>query len=257
MKQTKTEHEPAKQAETPEPILLIGGFGLDWRMYQSAQQRIAAVSKQPTYIVPITLTDWINVALRDDYSVPLKRLDTTVQRVRRDMPTEKLTLVAHSAGGILARIYMGDQPYGTERLVFHGMRYVSTLVTLGTPHQTTKRGRLGGQNQIAFAQTHYPGACWPAVRYVSVIGQSVHGNPQGTHAQQQAWRNYAMLSDEASQWGDGIVPLSSGMLSGSLQIVLRGASHQWLPGRAWYVQNEETVQAWWGDVEQARAASIA
>ncbi|MGH7821773.1 MAG: alpha/beta fold hydrolase [Candidatus Binatia bacterium] len=58
-----------------------------------------------------------------------KALAATVERVLRDVGAERVDVVAHSLGGLVARAYVRE--YG-------GARRVGRLVTLGTPHQGTR-----------------------------------------------------------------------------------------------------------------------
>ncbi len=232
------------------PILIIGGFGASWQAYQPLRQILEKVAHRRVFITRLVTLDWLSVVVSDDYSPLLKRLHTSVNETLRRTRSQQLMLVAHSAGGILARMYLGDQPYGRERLVFNGFQRVTTLVTLGTPHATTKPGRFGGLNQIAFAQSHYPGAYWRFLRYVSVISKGIYGVQDGQRHERSAWESYGMLCDDAEQWGDGIVPLSCGLLDGAEHVVLEGLRHDPLPDeRVWYGHNEQTVRSWWEHVE--------
>lgn len=237
-------------------ILFVGGFGFDWRMYRSIKPRLQKVSGCEVFLTPITTFDWLEVAINDDYSRLLNRLDYAVTEILRKTEVRRLTLVAHSAGGILARIYMGDRPYGRHKLVFNGHRYVNSLITMGTPHTTTRRGRRGGQNQITFAQTHYPGAYWPTVHYASVISKSIFGDKRGLSSKASAWQSYTMLSGVGEQWGDGIVPLSCGMLEGAQNIVLPDLCHMHNSERPWYAQNEAIISSWWTRVDPVKNQHI-
>lgn len=234
-----------------EPILIVGGFGSSAQQYEPLRRYLVAASGRPVAIAPIGLLDWVGVLTSDSYGHLLRILDRTVRTTLAAHSARRLTIVAHSAGGILARIYLGDRPYGPRRLVYHGFEYVSTLVTLGAPHTTTRRGRQGGLNQIAFAQEQYPGAYWRFIHYVSVIGKAIRGNPVGTSSERSAWQSYRMITGEGDQWGDGIVPLSSGLLEGSRQVIIPGLRHDPRPGMPWYGANLAVVQTWWEQVELA------
>lgn len=237
------------------PILIVGGFGASWHAYQPFQRVLEAVSKRRTFITRLATMDWMSVVVSDDYSTVLKRLNTAILDTLRRTQAQQLMLVAHSAGGILSRIYLGDQPYGAERLVFNGFQRVKTLVTLGTPHTTTRTGRFGGMNQIAFAQTRYPGAYWRFIHYITVISKGILGNKEGTPPERNAWDSYMMLSDNGNQWGDGIVPLSCGVLDGAHTVIVEGLRHDQLPDeRVWYGHDETTIKTWWSHVEQVERA---
>ncbi len=225
------------------PILIVGGFGSEPKLYRPLRNYLAEVSGRPVFITPITLVDWAWVTLTDSYASLLRKLDRTVNELLTQTGSSRLTLVAHSAGGVLARIFLGDQPYNGQ--VYNGYQRVDTLVTLGTPHRTAREGRIGGLNQIRWADQRYPGAYWPEVSYVSVIGRSIFGDPKGPPPERGADQSYRLISGEGAQWGDGVVPLDYGLLPGSLQIVIPGLRHDPRPDRLWYGSSPATVAVWW------------
>ncbi|RRR72144.1 MAG: lipase [Candidatus Viridilinea halotolerans] len=234
-----------------EPILLVGGFGSNYPLYAALREHLAYVSGRSVAIAPITILEWAGVVVSDSYSNLLRILDQAVQTTLRRQRAQQLILVAHSAGGVLSRIYMGDQPYGPERQRYNGFKHVAALVTLGTPHATNQLGRQGGMNQIAFVQAHYPGAYWRFVHYVSIMGRSVLGDANGAGPERGAWSSYRMLTGDGDQWGDGIVPLQSGLLPGSRQVIIPGLRHDPRPDRPWYGTSVPVVKLWWDQVEVA------
>jgi pimeloyl-ACP methyl ester carboxylesterase len=235
------------------PILIVGGFGSNYPAYSELRGFLAGISGRPVAIAPITLLDWAGVVASDSYGGLLRILDRAVRDLLREHGARRLTLVAHSAGGVLARIYMGDQPYGPRGLVYNGFERVATLVTLGTPHSVTRTGRQGGLNQVAFVQRCYPGAYWRFIRYVSVMGKGIFGEAGGPPPERGAWQSYTLLTGEGGQWGDGVVPLAAGMLEGSRRIVIPGLRHDPRPDRPWYGTSAAIVGAWWEQVELAEA----
>lgn len=239
------------------PILIVGGFGASWNIYQPLRKTLATVSGRPVFLTRLEMLDWLSVIVSDDYSNLLKRLHISVTDTLRRTDASRLLILGHSAGGVLARIYMGDQPYGPEKLVYNGFQQVATLVTIGTPHTTPKRGRFGGLNQIGFVQTNYPGAYWRFIRYVSVISPSIKGARSGAPHERGACESYMMLSNECEQWGDGVVPVSCSQLDGAWNVSVDGIRHDPRPDeRPWYGQDEQTVRLWWDHVEQAERESV-
>lgn len=233
------------------PILIVGGFASDPQLYKPLRAHLAEVSGRPVFIAPINRLDWAWVTLADSYAELLRKLDRAVNDLIVQTGSSRVTLVAHSAGGVLARIFLGDQPYRGR--VYDGHRRVDMLITLGTPQRTEREGRIGGLNQIRWAEEHYPGAYWPEVQYVSVIGRSIFGDPNGPPPERGAYQSYRLISGEGAQWGDGVVPLNHGLLPGSLQIVIPGLRHDPRPDRLWYGSSPATVAVWW----QAAAAYAA
>jgi pimeloyl-ACP methyl ester carboxylesterase len=230
---------------SPVPIVLIGGFGFDWRLYRPVRDRLAIVSQQPVAIAPINSLEWLQVMLSNDYSGLLRALHSGILDTLRSTHRDQLQLIAHSAGGVLARIYLGDQPYGDNQTAYHGTRYVSRLVTLGTPHWTTRAGRRAGQTQIAFANQHYPGAFHPTVNYASVGSRAILGNRQGSKLERSASEAYGMLSEDSEVPGDGIIPLENALLAGGQQIVMDDLRHDRRDGHHWYGQDVATIRRWW------------
>jgi len=80
----------------------------------------------------------------DSYADALAR---RIDEIRAAAGTEKLVIVAHSMGGLVARAYLRT----------HGVRHVAKLITLGTPHHGTVFARLGaGEN----GRQMIPGSAW-------------------------------------------------------------------------------------------------
>lgn len=240
-----------------EPVVIVGGFGSNYQQYAALRGYLAELGGRPVAVAPLTLLDWAGVVASDSYGALLRILDRAVRQSLADNGARRLILVAHSAGGVLARIYMGDQPYGPRRLVYNGFERVAALVTLGTPHTATRTGRQGGLNQIAFAQARYPGAYWRFIRYVSVIGRGIYGAPDGPPPERGAWQSYRLLTGEGAQWGDGVVPLDAGLLAGSREVVVPGLRHDPRPDRPWYGSSAAIVRSWWDEVELALQAPVA
>lgn len=234
-----------------DPLVIVGGFGLNFSQYEPLRRHLAALSGRPVSITSLTPFDWLGVIASKSYGALLRILDRAVRAALNATSARRVTLVAHSAGGVLARIYLGDQPYGPRRLVYSGFEHVGALVTLGTPHWTTHTGRHGGLDQVRFVQRIYPGAYWRTVRYVSVMGRGVFGAQAGSPAERTAYQNYSLLSGDGAQWGDGVIPLQSGLLEGSRHVVLAGLRHDGRAAQPWYGGSTELVRTWWQQVEAA------
>jgi hypothetical protein len=239
------------QPTNTSPIVILGGFGSNYQQYRKLQEYLQTASGRMVSIAPIGLIDWMGVIASDSYGDLLRLVHKAIQSALTRNNAQRVTLVTHSAGGVLARIYMGDQPYGPQRLIYNGFNYVDTLVTLGTPHSTRSSNRQGGQNQIVFAQEVYPGAYWRFIRYVSVMGKGVFGSRNGSVAERGAWQSYQMLDGDGYQWGDGVVPLRSGLLDGSYKVVVEGLRHDQRPENRWYASSLATVRSWWQQVVHA------
>ena len=164
----------------------------------------------------------------------LAAIAQTVQQVQAEAKGEPINLIGHSAGGWIARIYLGDVPYQVHAAdrdrdnCWQGHRHVHTLITLGTPH--TSQERWTRQN-LDFVNQTYPGAFYPQVKYVCAAGKAVYG---------QRWRtwftynSYQLTCGQGDLWGDGITPIAAAHLDDAHNLLLAGVYHSPKPGVLWY-----------------------
>lgn len=111
------------------PLLLIHGYGCSrgawwWlrRRLEAAGWTVATINLEPIY------------TSIDNYVEPVSR---RIDEVLAQTGSERLILVGHSMGGLVARAVL--RRYGSAR--------VACLVTLGTPHGGSRLARFGiGQN---------------------------------------------------------------------------------------------------------------
>ena len=121
------------------PVLLVHGYACSraawwWlrRRLHAAGWTVATISLEPVY------------ASIEAYVDPLAR---RIDAVLAETGAERLILVGHSMGGLVARAYL--RRFGESR--------VAQLVTLGTPHQGSQIAHIGlGEN----ARQMQPGSAW-------------------------------------------------------------------------------------------------
>ncbi len=226
-----------RDREAHGPIIIVGGRTAWPISYRRLARILADLSGVQVHVVPITPLDWTLGHVRG-YGQVAFEVASTVDRALLESDSDKAVLVGHSAGGILARVYMGgDPPYGGRR--YSGHRRVSHLITLGTPHNVSKRGRLAPINE---ANELFPGALHANVRYLCIAGAAVHGSYS-----RRARKSYERFVDDGRVAGDGKVPVQSALLPGAESLVLDGVydrSYGGLEGR-WYGSDRETVERWW------------
>lgn len=186
----------------------------------------------------------------------------------------KVSLLAHSAGGWLARVYMLE----------YGIDDIAMLLSLGTPHLPPPKGVPGVVDQtrglLDYLNKACPGDCFaPDVKYICVAGRFLKGErifPSevpvirttgiGTivatdkqrasnvvklrrlDGKTKQWvatlqaclvgQSYKQVCGQADVWGDGVVPEVSAHLQGARNITLDGVYHSMLgarhPDRPWY-----------------------
>ena len=208
--------------------------------YRGLARILADLSGSQVHVVPITPLDWALGYIRGHGQIVFE-VATVVDKALLESDSDKAVIVGHSAGGILARVYIGgDPPYGGRR--YAGHRRVSHLITLGAPHNAPNKGRLA---PIAEVNELFPGALHePAgLRYLCVAGAAVDGA-----SSRKARKRYERFVEDGRVKGDGEVPVESALLPGAQSLVLddlyHGRRHGWRKGR-WYGSDRETVERWW------------
>jgi hypothetical protein len=228
-----------------QPIVILGGFLSSPRYYREMAETLTDLSGEQVWIVQALTRDWLRTTQPEGWAHLLQELDTSVQRAVRASPTGKVTLVGHSAGGVMSRLYLGPTSFVGPG--YRGLKHVDHLVTLGSPHYNLRGGHLRRQ-----VEELYPGAFFaPQVQYTSVAGTAVRGNPRGSLRERLAFRWYGRLCGDGEQEGDGLVPIASALLDGSHTVRLEGVSHYSGFGGPWYGE-ADVVRRWWGAANAAQ-----
>lgn len=219
-------------------IVIVGGFLSFPAVYRGMHQTLAELAGQPVYVVRASIHDWILAVSPVGWKRLLDKLHRTVRRALSSSSTGKVTLVGHSAGGVVARLYLSPDPF--MGVVYGGLQHVDHLFTLGSPHRNER-----GTKMRQWVEREYPGAYFaPQVAYTSVAGRAVQGDRSGSFRERSAHRFYGRLCGDGNAWGDGLVPVQSALLSGSRQIVLERVSHFTGFGGPWYGA-DGVLPRWW------------
>jgi len=245
------------------PVVICPGFGNDSIDYDEPLQQPQEVGLKSVlsrrgfdpdriYTVPIQRSDWIRVAggLLDipnfytgnalptglGYGWYIKRLKESVDQAYEESGGEKVILIAHSAGGWLARAAMSDGIWRDEEgTCIRTNERVRCLVTMGAIHRVPEdestcvtRGALKNTDAL------FPGAYLKddGIKYVSIGGAAVVGqkldadsDAAGDKASRVAFSSYQAVSGQGGLTGDGVVPLSWTQLDGARQILLDDVFH--------------------------------
>jgi pimeloyl-ACP methyl ester carboxylesterase len=217
------------------PIVIVGGF-LSWsRRYRQLAENLRELSGAEVHIVPLTPFDWLVGFIRG-YGQLVFEIATAVDKALLESDSKKAVIVAHSAGGVASRVYIGgDKPYGGRR--FSGHRRVSHLITLGSPHMVKDRWPF---SLLAAANKLFPGSLHKEsnLRYISVAGAAADGSKHPKFR-----RKYERMVDDGRVRGDGIVPVESALLPGAEHLVFDDVRHD-REGGLWY-GDREVVERWW------------
>ena len=233
-----------------QPILVLGGFLISPEAYQPMADTLQRLAGQTVRVVPVSKLDWLLTVFPLGWARILDRVASVVQALAAASPTGKVTLIGHSSGGIMLRLFLADDPFEQRR--YGGRQWADTLVMLGSPHTALKATPL---RQLVARQL--PGAWFDRaeeshpVRYLSVAGDVGLEDPAITAMARRlapsAYRNSTGRSDDR---GDGLVPVASALLEGSQTLVLQGVAHGGAFGRRWY-GSPEVVPQWWALLQLA------
>ena len=227
----------------PLPTVILPGYFASATDYRDLEQ---ALNQQgvPTVTVPLRKRDWFPTLGGRSVVPILWQIDRTVKQTLRQYNVSRVNLIGHSAGGWIARIYLGEKPYdihgdvrGSEG-VWNARVCVATLVTLGTPHISQERWT---KRNLDFVKDNYPGAFYPDIRYICVAGKAVYG--QRRLGSWLAYNSYQLTCGQGNCWGDGITPIAAAHLEGATNLILKGVMHSPKSPGIWY-GSPEVKQAW-------------
>jgi hypothetical protein len=229
---------PEPHSCSKQPIVIFGGFLSFPSVYWSMRDTLLEITSQPVWIVDAHIHDWIWSVTRAGWAHLLRLLERAVRQAAQESPTGKVTLVGHSSGGVMGRLYLGDRPFLGH--TYRGLDYVDHLITLGSPHHNRRGGRMR-----RWVDQQYPGPYFaPKVKYHSVAGKIIRGDKNGSFREWWSYYSYDRLIGDGHAWGDGLVPVASALLQGSRQTVLQGVGHFSGFGGPWY-GTEEVIPRWW------------
>lgn len=225
------------------PTVILPGYLERAIAYRELEQSLQQLGF-PTVTVPLRRRDWLPT-LGGRSMVPiLRQIDRTVKNVLQQYNTSQVNLVGHSAGGWIARIYLGEKPYCIHREVteaeslWQAHPSVATLITLGTPHVSQERWT---KKNLDFVKINYPGAFHPQIRYVCVAGKTIFGARR--RGSWLAYNSYQLTCGRGDIWGDGITPIEAAHLEGAINLVIEGVKHSPRASGIWY-GSPEPLESW-------------
>jgi triacylglycerol esterase/lipase EstA (alpha/beta hydrolase family) len=197
----------------------------------------AALTQQgsPTTVVPMRFSDWLPTIGGRSMIPILRLLHQTVMAVLQEQQVEQVNLIGHSAGGWIARIYLGEIPYTIHHDVqndaglWNAKDRVATLISLGTPQFS---GEKWTKKNLNFVNDNYPGAFYPELKYICVAGKSVYG--QRRWGSLLAYQSYQLTCGTGHTWGDGITPIEAAHLVGAKNLILENVKHSPRSPDPWY-----------------------
>lgn len=231
----------SSNTQAVQPFVVIGGFLSSEKTYQRMRRSLQEISGQKVWVVPLTVYAWFGSISLAGWIRILDKIEDAVIRAVRESNTGKVTLIGHSSGGILGRLFLSPEPLRGH--AYNGLEHVNSLITLGSPHYNHK-----GATLRKWVEKKYPGSYFePKVQYISVAGKSILGNRKGSLMERLVYFFYKTLCGNGAVWGDGLVPVPSALLHGSRHIIVDDIRHYSRAKHPWY-GSDKAVWTWWNAI---------
>lgn len=224
-----------------QPIVIIGGFLSYSKFYSDMTHVLSELSGQSVYICQISVSDWLMSFSAKGWLNIILKLKTTINYVLEKHPNQKITLIGHSSGGVIGRLYLSHQPF--QGYIFNGLKHVNRLITLGSPHYSIHSSPMRSYVQRILPDAFYG----KQVDYISISGTAVdlRINPSIINVISRIC--YQLLCGNGKTNGDGLVPVECALLKDSIHIIVEGAGHPFLFASNWYGK-PENVKIWWSKI---------
>tara|TARA_Y100001968_G_C19371385_1_gene725294 strand:- start:729 stop:1430 length:702 start_codon:yes stop_codon:yes gene_type:complete len=221
-----------------QPIIILGGFLIDSSAYMEMSEYIQSRTNNKVVIVQVNKFEWLLTNWSLGWKIILDKVEKIVKELSKESSTNKVTLIGHSSGGMILRLYLSDLLF--NRKIYNGKDYANCLITLGSPNQAKRATYL--RNLVS---TRLPGSFYNEnVCYISVAGEL---DLNGLNATKTSLRlsksSYRALNGKGEVIGDGLVPKNSALLIGSKKIVIKETAHGKAFGRDWYCSKNK-VEEW-------------
>lgn len=223
------------QASPDRAVIILPGLGNNAADYDNLAEILRTDHNLHVEVAPVSRLDWARNASglldtaywrgtlkpRPTVDWYLDRIDTSIRAAKEAVPDAPCTILSHSAGGWLGRLYMLE--YGTSSLG------IDRFVSLGSPHQPPPPGVVDQTRGIlTWVSENCPGSFHQDVDYVTIAGKYIQGAPlrgPGGWQRRVVGAGYQQVCGDADAWGDGVVPVPAAHLEGALQITLEGVYH--------------------------------
>jgi predicted ThiF/HesA family dinucleotide-utilizing enzyme len=231
-----------RSVDPHQPVVILGGFLITEEAYQPMAKTIRESGVADVVVVPVSRLDWLLTSWGFGWRRVLDRVAAAVEQQQTLSTSGQVTLVGHSSGGVMLRLYLSDVEFQGRR--YGGSERCNRLVTLGSPHQAVRATPLR-----AMVDRRFPGCHHPDVDYVSVAGAlDLSDSTASAFSRRSASGSYKSIVGDAEVAGDGLVPVSSALLKDARHFVLNATAHGGLFGAPWY-GSPERVQSWWRFVQ--------
>ena len=238
---------PLKSVDPLQPIVILGGFLIAAEAYKPMAAWLKLQGVSDVLVVPMTRWDWLLTTRRLGWRRVLDRVDAMVKQVQHQSPSGKATLIGHSSGGVMLRLYLSNKAF--EGKVYAGSERCDRLITLGSPHQAVRATPLR-----AMVDRRFPGCYESGVDYVAIAGklELCRGNASAL-SRIGSKASYKRAINDDGFLGDGLVPVKSALLHGARSLIQNDTAHGGLFGDIWYASTQR-VDEWWNFVVSSESS---
>ena len=221
-----------------QPIIILGGFLINSNAYKEMTECIKNRTNNNVVIVPVSKIEWLSTNWSFGWKIILDKVEKLVKELSEKSYTKKVTLIGHSSGGIILRLFLSDLLF--NRKIYNGKDYANCLITLGSPNQAKRATYL--RNLVS---STLPGSFYSKdVNYISVAGELDLNGPIATKTSLRLSKSsYRAINGNGDVIGDGLVPRDSALLIGSKQVVIKETAHGKTFGKEWY-GSKNKVEEW-------------
>ena len=221
-----------------QPVVILGGFLITEEAYQPMADWLIKQGVTDAKVVPVSRYDWLLTSWGFGWRRVLDRVAEHVQLLQSTSPTGRVTLIGHSSGGVMLRLYLSDQPF--QGRTYGGASRCDRLISLGSPHQAIRATPLR-----AMVDRSCPGCHEPGVDYVAIAGElNLNSTTASVFSRRSAKGSYRRISGSVDVSGDGLVPVDSALLCGARYLVQSDTAHGGLFGTTTYF-SPARLEAWW------------
>ena len=222
-----------------QPVVILGGFLITAEAYAPMAAWLKHQGVREVLVVPMTRVDWLLTIWSFGWRRVLDRVDDRVKQLQnQSIQATKVTLIGHSSGGVMLRLYLSHEPF--QGRLYAGSSRCDRLVTLGSPHQAVRATPLR-----AMVDRRFPGCHQPEVDYVAIAGQlDLSSDHASAFSRRSATASYRRAVDVEDCFGDGLVPVESALLSGARSLIQNDTAHGGFFGDIWYASIQR-LEAWW------------
>jgi hypothetical protein len=222
----------------------VGGFATAPPNYWPMRRRLRERDVERVDIAPLWPLDWALASVLG-FGPILRRTGRAIVATYRAGGSRPIIVVAHSGGGIAARLAMSNVPFHGHLAGVAGA--VGCLVTLGTPHrlaQLPNRYRHSGHQATEFLDRVTPGAFFaPSTGYLSIGSSYAAAAYPGLRGRLIREVFSMVVGDDTQALGDGIVPAAAVHLDGAENLMFDDLRHGVI-GAPWY-GDDEIIDRWW------------